>query len=74
VTAYALIPPDERVSFVEHRVANGETLSHIALRYGIRVAELQAANPNVRPRALRIGALLTVPVAPSVRSAAQTGG
>ena len=72
--AYALIPPDERVTFVEHRVASGETLSHIALRYGIRVADLQAANPNVRARALRIGALLTVPVAPSVRGAAQSGG
>ncbi len=74
LAAYALIPPDERVTFVEHRVASGETLSHIALRYGIRVAELQAANPNVRPRTLRIGALLTVPVAPSVRSTAQAGG
>ncbi len=72
--AYALIPPDERVTFVEHRVASGETLSHIAIRYGIRVADLQAANPNVRPRALRIGALLTVPVAARARGAAQSGG
>lgn len=72
--AYALIPPDERVTFVEHRVASGETLSHIAIRYGIRVADLQAANPDVRPRALRIGAMLTVPVAPSTRGAAQSGG
>jgi membrane-bound lytic murein transglycosylase D len=71
--AYALIPPDERVTFVEHRVANGETLSHIAIRYGVRVADIQAANPSVRPRALRIGTLLTVPVAPSVRGA-QAGG
>jgi len=68
VAAYALIPPDERVSFVEHRVASGETLSHIALRYGVRVADIQAANPRVRPRALRVGTLLTVPVAPSARS------
>lgn len=72
--AYALIPADERVTFVEHRVASGETLSHIALRYGIRVADLQAANPSVRPRSLRIGALLTVPVAPSARGGAQSGG
>jgi LysM repeat protein len=49
-------------------VANGETLSHIALRYGVRVADIQAANPRVRPRALRIGTLLTVPVAPSART------
>jgi hypothetical protein len=39
----------------------------------VRVADIQAANPNVRPRALRIGTMLTVPVAPSVRSV-QSGG
>jgi membrane-bound lytic murein transglycosylase D len=66
--AYALRPANERVSFVEHRVANGETLSHIALRYGVRVADIQAANPRVRPRALRVGTLLTVPIAPSART------
>ena len=69
--AYALIPPNERVSFVEHRVANGETLSHIALRYGVRVADIQAANPRVRPRALRVGTLLTVPVAPTARTSSR---
>jgi len=68
LTAYALIPANERVTFVEHRVASGETLSHIALRYGVRVSDIQAANPRVRPQALRIGTLLTVPVAPSART------
>ena len=62
--AYALIPPEERVTFMEHRVADGETLSHIAVRYGIRVADLREANPSVRPRYLRVGTVLTVPVAP----------
>ncbi|MCA1791668.1 MAG: LysM peptidoglycan-binding domain-containing protein, partial [Thioalkalivibrio sp.] len=65
---YAEIPPEERVTFVEHRVAEGETLSHIAVRYGIRVADLEAANPGLRPRYLRVGTLLTVPVAPSARA------
>ena len=73
VVAYALVPPEERVTFVEHRVVSGETLSHIAIRYGVRVADIQAANPGVRPQALRIGALLTVPVAPSARSAIAGG-
>ena len=66
---YARIPPRERVSFVQHVVTGGETLSHIAVQYGIRVSDLEAANPGVRARYLRIGARLTVPVAPSVRSA-----
>ncbi len=59
---YARIPDEERMTLVEHRVAPGETLSHIALRYGISVADLRAANPDVRPRYLRIGARLTVPI------------
>ena len=67
---YAEIPPAERVTFVEHRVEPGDTLSHIALRYGVLVADLTAANPGLRARFLRIGAMLTVPVAPSVRSGA----
>jgi membrane-bound lytic murein transglycosylase D len=64
---YALIPPQERVTFVEHRVARGETLSHIAQKYGVRLSDLQAANPRARPRALRIGQTLTVPLVPRSR-------
>jgi membrane-bound lytic murein transglycosylase D len=72
--AYALIPPQERVTFVMHRVSEGETLSHIALQYGVRVAEIEAANPGVRPRYLRIGRTLNVPVMPSTRTIAGAGG
>lgn len=64
---YARIPRDERVSFVEHEVSAGETLGYIAREYGVPLADLQAANPRIRPRRLRIGALITVPVSPSVR-------
>jgi membrane-bound lytic murein transglycosylase D len=71
---YARIAPEERVTFVMHRVAQGETLSHIAVRYGVRVADIEAANPGLRPRFLRIGRTLTVPVAPSARRATQTSG
>jgi len=60
---YALIPTGERMTIVEHYVESGETLSHVARRYGVTVADLQAANPDVRPRYLRIGARLTVPIA-----------
>jgi len=64
---YARIPRAERVSFVEHEVSAGETLGHIAREYGIPLADLRAANPLIRPRRLRIGALITVPVSPSAR-------
>lgn len=64
---YPKIPPSERVTFVEHRVRSGETLTHIARRYRVSVSDLTAANPGVRPRYLQIGQRLTVPIAPSVR-------
>ena len=62
--AYALIPPDERVTVTDHVVSSGETLSEIALYYGIRVAELEAANPDVEPRRMQIGQRLLVPLVP----------
>jgi membrane-bound lytic murein transglycosylase D len=71
--AYAEIPPSERVTFVMHRVARGETLSHIAVRYGSSIRDIEAANPGVRARYLRVGGTLTVPVAPGARRAAQSG-
>ncbi len=67
---YAKIPPSERVTFVEHRVARGETLSHIARRYGVRLDDLRAANPRVEPRRLQIGQRITVPIAPRARRSA----
>ena len=71
--AYALIPPEERVTFLEHSVAPGETLTHIARRYGVSVADLQATNPTIQPRRMQIGQRVVVPKAPSVRSQLRTG-
>lgn len=62
---YAKIPASERVSWLEHRVTRGETLSQIAARYGTSVAGLRAANGNVHPRRLQIGQVLIVPRAGS---------
>jgi membrane-bound lytic murein transglycosylase D len=70
---YALIPPEERVTFVEHAVVRGETLTHIARRYGVTVSDLRAANPRIRPRLLQIGQRVVVPKAPSVRDRLRGG-
>jgi membrane-bound lytic murein transglycosylase D len=59
---YASIPPSQRMTIVEHAVESGETLSHIARRYGVSLSDLEAANPDIRPRYLRIGANVTVPI------------
>jgi membrane-bound lytic murein transglycosylase D len=66
---YALIPPEERVSFMEHVVARGETLSQIARRYSVPLGELTSANGNLNPRRLQIGQRLVVPVPGARRSA-----
>jgi membrane-bound lytic murein transglycosylase D len=71
--AYAQIPPEERVTFLEHSVVQGETLSHIARRYGVAVSDLQAMNPTIQPRRMRVGLTVVVPKAPSVRSQLRAG-
>lgn len=70
--AYALIPADERVTVSEHIVASGETLGGIAGQYGVRLSELQAANPGVDPRRMRIGTRLVVPGEGSPRGGGST--
>lgn len=58
---FAAIPENDRVTFTHHRVNPGETLSGIARNYRVSVRDLRAANPQVEPRLLRIGAVLVIP-------------
>lgn len=44
-----------------HVVAAGETMSSIALRYGVNTAAIMAANPNINPNAMSIGTKLIIP-------------
>ena len=55
------LPPSKRISFVEHRIARGETLSVVASTYGVRLSDLQAANPGLNPRRLQVGQQLVIP-------------
>jgi membrane-bound lytic murein transglycosylase D len=59
---YADLPVNERVTFVDHYVTSGQTLSGIAQRYRVTVTMLQAANPHLRAHALRIGQRVIVPM------------
>ena len=59
---YAELPINERVTFVDHYVSRGQTLSEIAQRYQVTVTMLQAANPHVRARSLRVGQRIIVPM------------
>jgi membrane-bound lytic murein transglycosylase D len=58
---YAQVPPSERVTWVQHVVRRGDTLSEIARAYGVSVSAIRAANPGVRARQLRIGQRLVIP-------------
>ncbi len=64
------IEEEGRLSTVVHRVGRGETLSHIARRYGVDSDALQASNGYVNPRRLQVGQLIRVPVNGSVAAAA----
>jgi membrane-bound lytic murein transglycosylase D len=67
---WADLPANERVTFLTHRVAKGETLSGIAQRYRISTTVLQAANPRAKARSLRVGLELLVPLSPGARRGA----
>ena len=78
----AVLPPQRRVTFVEHVVGRGETLGQIAMRYHVTVDLIVSANRGVKARSLRAGRVLVIPtsgIAPSrwttaARAPARSGG
>jgi len=44
-----------------HQVIKGEDMFGIALRYGVTLEELMAANPEIKPNAMSIGTVLIIP-------------
>jgi len=57
------IPPTATPPPVIHTIATGDTLIDIALRYGVELAALRAANANVDLSLLQIGQILIIPAA-----------
>lgn len=51
----------QRVYWIQHRVARGETLGGIAHRYGSSIRDIQQANGISNPRLIRIGQTIKVP-------------
>lgn len=56
------IPPEKRFSWQKHRVRRGETLSNIATRYEVSVAELKRINGIGNIHRIREGKTLMIPV------------
>ncbi len=59
---YDSLPVNERITFVDHYVSAGQTLTDIARRYRVTVTMLQGANPSLKPHALRVGQRIIVPM------------
>lgn len=55
------VPPEERLTFVHHTVKKGETLSTIANRYDLSLAEVQSANRISNPNRIYPGMNLVIP-------------
>jgi membrane-bound lytic murein transglycosylase D len=72
--AFAKIPAAERISFIEHAVRRGETLSGIASRYGASVSDLQRLNGIGRPDRISVGRKLRVPVSAAARAQVASAG
>jgi LysM repeat protein len=45
-------------------VQTGDTISAIALKFGVSIDDLQAANPDVSPNAMSVGTVLSIPSNP----------
>jgi len=59
---YDSLPATDRITFVDHYVSRGQTLSDIAKRYRVTLAMLEGANPRIRAHALRVGQRIIVPM------------
>jgi peptidoglycan endopeptidase LytF len=59
----AAAPPVACPGGFTYTVRSGDTIYSIARRYGITVPALTTANPNIAPKALRVGQQLCIPAA-----------
>ncbi len=59
---YDSLPVTDRITFVDHYVARGQTLTEIARRYRVSVAMIQGANPRLTAHALRVGQRIVIPM------------
>jgi membrane-bound lytic murein transglycosylase D len=59
---YDSLPVTERITFVDHYVSRGQTLSDIAKHYRVSVSLIENANPRIRAHALRVGQRIIIPM------------
>lgn len=57
-----------------YQVSSGETMGDIALKFGITINSLIAANPNVQPSAMSVGQNLIIPDRETISNSVPTPG
>ena len=70
LAALGEIPESERLTYVKHRISKGETLSRIATRYGVSVADLSRVNRLENVNRIYVGMTLIVPITDQIPSEA----
>lgn len=68
IAEYAKIPPEQKKDWAVHEIKRGETLSSIALRYGLTTAILKEVNSIKSERRLSVGKTLAIPLPSGVVS------
>lgn len=48
--------------YLLHRIVNGDTFNQLAKGYGTTASAIQTANPNIDPKALPMGEIMTIPL------------
>ena len=61
VTAQTPLPSPTPFTYT---VQTGDTMSSIALKFGVSIDDLQAANPEISPNAMSVGQVLNIPSNP----------
>lgn len=59
---FSQLDPSERITFRQHQVRQGDTLSTIARRYGIKKEPIMELNDFKAPRELRTGSFIIIPI------------
>jgi membrane-bound lytic murein transglycosylase D len=59
---FSQLDPSERITFRQHQVRKGDTLSTIARRYGIKKEPIMELNDLKSPRQLRTGSSIIIPI------------
>jgi len=63
---YSELPADKHLRWSRHKIKDGETLSHIALKYNTSVKHLKNVN-NISGNNIRVGKYLIIPVSSKTR-------